>query len=284
MSTVDLHQIDPDGDVDLILQRPKELKLSLSDEKVFEYMLIRQQLGFRRSGREDPCSTTGIQESRRTTDFTIWTSKGKEWKPKGKARKKEKGKGKLPKVGSYGLDFESTETEPHLYGEPAAGRVPEPPPESPTPDIPPETSTITKGNTVSVSGEPSDDNSQGKESVKEEASSISGHDCVRIRVSSKHLALASSYFRRNLRSGMLESKTIGSEGRVKFHMDELDSGAMLIAMNIIHGRTRQVPRSVDLELLTKLAVLVDYLECHESIEPFSDGWIDGLKAGIPITY
>ena len=59
---------------------------------------------------------------------------------------------------------------------------------------------------------------------------------------------------------------------------------MLIVMNIIHGRTRRVPRFVDLDMLTRLAVLVDYLECHEVIEPFSDRWIDDLKGSITVTY
>jgi hypothetical protein len=76
---------------------------------------------------------------------------------------------------------------------------------------------------------------------------------------------------------MLEGHTLSSQGHVEFRMDEKDSEAMLLVMNIIHGRARRVPRSVDLDVLTRLAVLVDYLECHEAIEPFSDRWIDDLK-------
>jgi hypothetical protein len=59
---------------------------------------------------------------------------------------------------------------------------------------------------------------------------------------------------------------------------------MLIVMNIIHGRTRRVPPFVDLDMLTRLAVLVDYLDCHEVIEPFSDRWIDDLKGSITVIY
>ena len=114
--------------------------------------------------------------------------------------------------------------------------------------------------------------------------SISYENCVRIRVSSKHLTHASSYFKRNLTSGMTESHTLSSEGRVDLVMKDADSEAMLIIMNIIHVRTRQVPRSIDLHMLTRIAVLVDYLECHEAIEPFSDVWIEKLQKNMATVY
>jgi hypothetical protein len=83
---------------------------------------------------------------------------------------------------------------------------------------------------------------------------------------------------------MLESHTLSSQGHVVFRKDEKDPEAMLIIMNIIHSHTRRVPRFVDLNMLTRLAVLVDYLECHEVIETFSDRWIDDLKGSITVTY
>ena len=60
--------------------------------------------------------------------------------------------------------------------------------------------------------------------------------------------------------------------------------AMVIVLNIIHGRASQVPRVVDLDMLTKLAVIVDYLECHEVVELFSDRWVDNMKGKMPSTY
>ena len=83
---------------------------------------------------------------------------------------------------------------------------------------------------------------------------------------------------------MSESRILDSEGHLNLFMNDEDPEAMLIVMNIIHGRTRQVPRRVDLDMLTKIAVLVDYLECHEAIEPFSDMWIDHLKKKIAVNY
>lgn len=119
---------------------------------------------------------------------------------------------------------------------------------------------------------------------EEEKASISSENCVRIRVSSKHLILASSYFKRNLESGMSESHVLNSEGRVNIPMKDWDPEATLIVMNIIHGRTRKVPRRVDFDLLTKIAILVDYLDCHEAIEPFSDMWIQSLNESVTYTY
>lgn len=38
---------------------------------------------------------------------------------------------------------------------------------------------------------------------------------------------------------------------------------MLILMNIIQGRNRSVPEIINLEMLARLAILVDYYDCHE---------------------
>lgn len=119
---------------------------------------------------------------------------------------------------------------------------------------------------------------------KKNTNSNANKTYVRIRVSLKHLTLASSYFERNFKSGMSESHILSSEGRLDFRMNEENPKAMLTVMNVIHGRSRQVPRRISLDMLTKIAVLVDYLECHEAIEPFSDMWIDNLKGAIATNY
>lgn len=60
--------------------------------------------------------------------------------------------------------------------------------------------------------------------------------------------------------------------------------AMLIVMNIIHCRNGKVPRSLSLDMLTEVSVLVDFLECHESVEVLSELWIKNLEYNIPTTY
>jgi len=107
---------------------------------------------------------------------------------------------------------------------------------------------------------------------------------IRLRVSSRHLSLASSHFGRMFQDDWLEGKTLRSTGSVEVSFQADDPAAMFILMNIIHGRTRSVPRLVDLKNLPQLAVLVDYYQSHEAVEIFSDMWVNGLKEELPRAY
>lgn len=102
-----------------------------------------------------------------------------------------------------------------------------------------------------------------------------------LKVSSKHLTLASRRFKRMLEGDWIEARTFHPAGCRHVNMEGLDSTALQILMNIIHGKTRKVPRSVDLELLAKIAVVVDDLECLEEVELFAEMWLEGLKHSIP---
>ncbi len=56
-----------------------------------------------------------------------------------------------------------------------------------------------------------------------------------------------------------------------------DQSIMVIVLNIIHGRNRLVPKQADLEMMTKLAILVDkYKMVEVVVESFSDPWINDL--------
>lgn len=59
--------------------------------------------------------------------------------------------------------------------------------------------------------------------------------------------------------------------------------SFLILMMIIHGRTRAVPRKLSLKRLSEMAVLVDYYECYEAVELFSDMWVPMEQRHIPIS-
>ena len=122
--------------------------------------------------------------------------------------------------------------------------------------------------------------------VNEKAHGESSYDTwgpkVRIQVSSSHLRLASPYFKRMFRSGWLEGDTLRIQRRVEIRLrNGEDPDALLIILNIIHGHTRSVPRVVDLTMLTKIAVLVDFYECYEAVEIFSNMWIDSLEGDSP---
>jgi hypothetical protein len=106
---------------------------------------------------------------------------------------------------------------------------------------------------------------------------------VRMRLSAKHLILASAYFKKMLKGPWKESMT-SSESYHTIDASEWDAEAMLILMNIIHGHARSVPRAISLEMLAKLAVLVDYYHCHEVVEPWADRWIRDINQPLPNQY
>jgi hypothetical protein len=104
---------------------------------------------------------------------------------------------------------------------------------------------------------------------------------IQFRVSSRHLMLASPYFKKALNGPWEESAPDTADHRLYISAEDWDPQAFLILMHIIHGRNGQVPRSVSLELLAKIAVLVDYYECYEAVEVFAEIWLRQLKEQVP---
>jgi hypothetical protein len=101
---------------------------------------------------------------------------------------------------------------------------------------------------------------------------------TRFRVSSRHLVLASPWFKRALTNEGWAESTRSVDDRL-FHItaSDWDADAFLIFLNIIHLRNRQVPRTVTLETLAKIATLVDYYECGEAVESFTETWLATLR-------
>lgn len=99
---------------------------------------------------------------------------------------------------------------------------------------------------------------------------------MRYRLSSKHLKLASPFFKSML-DGSWKESTLTSDLHYTLDASDWDTDALQILMDIIHGRSRRVPRSLTLELLAKVAVLVDYYQCHDTVKFFSDTWIETLQ-------
>ncbi|TVY86226.1 hypothetical protein LAWI1_G007987, partial [Lachnellula willkommii] len=108
---------------------------------------------------------------------------------------------------------------------------------------------------------------------------------VKCVVSSGHMMLASAYFQKRLTGEeCVDAGTLRRTGRATIALGD-DPDTFAILLNIIHGRTRQVPRQVSLDLLSKLAVLINYYAMLESVELFSDTWIENLKReGMPTEY
>ncbi|KLU84314.1 hypothetical protein MAPG_03358 [Magnaporthiopsis poae ATCC 64411] len=99
---------------------------------------------------------------------------------------------------------------------------------------------------------------------------------VRIKVSSKHLSLASRHFSNKIRHG--DNARVQPDGRVHVRLDDgaVDPSAAVVVMNIIHGRGRKVPRFLDLDALAKVAVFVDRYRCHDAVEAYTDRWVGNL--------
>lgn len=155
---------------------------------------------------------------------------------------------------------------------------------------------------------------------------------VRIKVSSKHLSLASSRFRdilaqkaaaaavvhsacngytngySNGTNGKLSNGTTTppaspnslwrkqaapaspssvvdeTDGRIHIVLDGLDADATTTVLNIVHGRggKDRVPKTVSLEALARIAVVVDKLKLQDAVEIYADRWVDELyRKGVP---
>lgn len=109
---------------------------------------------------------------------------------------------------------------------------------------------------------------------------------IQYHVSSRHLILASKKFRTMMTGEKWKEGVRDADGLYYTRPDGWDADAFLILMNIFHLRNRSVPRSVSLELLAKIAVLVDFYECEEAVEVFTELWIQHLRdnSAIPDSY
>ncbi|KAK1992543.1 hypothetical protein LX36DRAFT_694203 [Colletotrichum falcatum] len=99
-------------------------------------------------------------------------------------------------------------------------------------------------------------------------------------LSSQHLSLASHYVKAQL-NDTWSKPTLGSDGRYQLDASDWDVNALLLLMRIFHRKTKGIPRRIDLEALTKMAVIIDYYKCHEAIAFFSDIWIEALQNQLP---
>ncbi|KAG6053392.1 hypothetical protein E4U17_004734 [Claviceps sp. LM77 group G4] len=122
---------------------------------------------------------------------------------------------------------------------------------------------------------------------------------VEFRLSSRHLALASPVFKAMLNRFWKESASSsdqdngsaepwsplqsGSDCQVLYQLTATEWVAkdFLLLMNIVHGHSGQVPYSVDLETLARMAVLVDYYQCQEVTQFVVGLWIDKFSGRFP---
>ncbi|KAF4997968.1 hypothetical protein FGRMN_3488 [Fusarium graminum] len=98
----------------------------------------------------------------------------------------------------------------------------------------------------------------------------------RFKCSKKHLTFASPRAAKIFSSSFKEaSKEDDGFHHWKFDAT-LDSKAFELVLKIIHGKTSEVPRHIDQNLLTAVASIVDDLQCHDALNFFGNGWISSL--------
>ncbi|RHZ43078.1 uncharacterized protein CDV56_100485 [Aspergillus thermomutatus] len=120
--------------------------------------------------------------------------------------------------------------------------------------------------------------SEGECILTEYARKPAFNDEYTYQVSSRHLILASPFFRAALTGGWKETRTLGTDGSVTFTVYDWDDQALLIFLNIVHGRHRDLPWKVGLELLAKITVIADYYQCIDAIQFMALSWLNGYGA------
>ncbi|KAH8902831.1 hypothetical protein BR93DRAFT_862203, partial [Coniochaeta sp. PMI_546] len=107
---------------------------------------------------------------------------------------------------------------------------------------------------------------------------------LRIKASSKHLSLASRPLRNRLSTANGNSPTLQYDGRVHLRIEGFDPTAVTIVLNALHGKSSRIPKSLDLETITKVASFVQAFQCHEAVEAYAERWISRLKTPPPTKY
>lgn len=109
---------------------------------------------------------------------------------------------------------------------------------------------------------------------------------IHYHVSSRHLMLASSTFKRMLaQDGFAESVRNEADGFYHIAASDWDPEAFLMVLQIVHGRNKQVPREITLEMLAKIAVLEDYYNFGEALDVFIEVWVRSFPvACLPPAY
>ncbi|KAJ5864261.1 uncharacterized protein N7529_006177 [Penicillium soppii] len=92
----------------------------------------------------------------------------------------------------------------------------------------------------------------------------------RFLVSSKHLKLASSFFKAMLSNSWAEGRALTTNGTVEIPVTDVKPETLMTSLNAIHGRFRRLPLKMTLQELVDVLVFTDFFKCHEAIELFAN--------------
>lgn len=85
-----------------------------------------------------------------------------------------------------------------------------------------------------------------------------------------------------LRPNFQEGHTLSTHGKVEVTLPGDDPIAFAVLMDILHGKSRNVPKSVKVKFLFRIAILVDKYELYEPVAAFADNWMDHLKSHVSL--
>ena len=101
---------------------------------------------------------------------------------------------------------------------------------------------------------------------------------IQFQVSSRHLALASPMLKAMLcTAGAWSEAQKDEDGLYQISAKDWDETAFSIVLHVLHCQYSKVPEDVDLETLTKIAVIVDYHQLHEAMVLVSRTWLGTFK-------
>lgn len=107
--------------------------------------------------------------------------------------------------------------------------------------------------------------------------SLTSKETVRIKVSSKHLMLASPVFKAMFKPDLcLEGELLKSRDLAEVDLPDDDPEPFELLMNILHGRSRQVPQYISFDTLTNLSILADKYQILEPLEIYLRLWLPTL--------
>lgn len=91
------------------------------------------------------------------------------------------------------------------------------------------------------------------------------------------MMLAPPVFKAMLTHSFREGEELRANGKVEIPLPDEDDLAFAVLMDVIHGKSRKVPREVEFDFLVDLALLVDKYQMQEPVAVYSDAWVDALK-------
>jgi hypothetical protein len=94
---------------------------------------------------------------------------------------------------------------------------------------------------------------------------------VHMRVSSRHLILASRIFRAML-EGHWKEGTPSSGPIRQISAEDWDAVALAIVLDAIHCRHHDIPTTMQIGLLARIATIVDYYQCREAMRFHYEAW------------